>query len=124
MEEQNYSAQDQNPDSTNQQSYDAPSSGEAAVPAHDEDTPKRVGPTVGIAVIIIVLILGGLYVWGSQLNKQAMMQDSGRYAAQEPGEIASDSDEPERIEKDLESFDSEGFEVQLDADLKAMEDAL
>ena len=28
------------------------------------------GPVVGVIIIVIVLILGGLYFWGAQLNRE------------------------------------------------------
>jgi hypothetical protein len=31
----------------------------------------HVGPILGILVIVLVLILGGLYLWGAMLSKQA-----------------------------------------------------
>lgn len=32
---------------------------------------QPVGPIVGIVVIVLLLIVGALYFWGEQLNKQA-----------------------------------------------------
>jgi len=39
--------------------------------AHAEQEKKSaVGPTIGTVIIVILLIAGGLYFWGAQLNKQ------------------------------------------------------
>jgi len=32
---------------------------------------KSVGPVVGIIIIVIVLVIGALYFWGAQLNRQS-----------------------------------------------------
>lgn len=36
------------------------------------NSPKRtsVGPIIGSAIVVIVLLIGALYIWGQQLNKQ------------------------------------------------------
>ena len=30
---------------------------------------KQIGPIVGTAIILAILVLGGLYFWGSRLNR-------------------------------------------------------
>jgi uncharacterized protein HemX len=40
---------------------------EASQPQTDDDK-KSVGPIVGIAIIVVILIFGGLYYWGSKLD--------------------------------------------------------
>ncbi len=47
--------------------------------------PKKsgsIGPIVGIAIIIIVLLLGGLYFWGEQLKKEDELEKARQEAAQ------------------------------------------
>ena len=36
-----------------------------------EQRKSGVGPTVGIIIILVLLIVGGLYFWGAHLNRQA-----------------------------------------------------
>lgn len=36
---------------------------------------KTFGPLIGIIIIVVVLVIGGLYFWGSQLNKQVVNED-------------------------------------------------
>ncbi len=37
--------------------------------------PAGVGPMVGIVIIMIVLIIGALYFWGQQLNRERPEND-------------------------------------------------
>lgn len=86
--------------------------------------PKKsggMGPVVGIIIIIILLVFGGLYFWGAQLNKQAQLDEEAILNAPADTSIAPASDEPTRIESDLDEFDSADFEAQLQADLDAIE---
>lgn len=36
----------------------------------NNDRHKPVGPIIGSAIVIIILLIGGLYIWAQQLNKQ------------------------------------------------------
>lgn len=43
-------------------------------PSSTENQPQKqshtpVGPTVGIVIIVLLLLVGALYFWGQQLNK-------------------------------------------------------
>jgi len=40
------------------------------IPPTQPAAPKSAGPVVGIIIIIVVLVIGALYFWGDQLNKQ------------------------------------------------------
>lgn len=87
-----------------------------AQPAH------HTGPLVGAAIVIILLIFGGLYVWGTTLN--APEQDAALQMEDATVDITTSQDEPAAIESSLDAFDTAQFDAQLDADLKAIEDAL
>ncbi len=39
-------------------------------PLHERTHHKPVGPVIGSAIVIIILLIGGLYIWAQQLNKQ------------------------------------------------------
>jgi len=47
------------------------------VPTSAQQHGRETGPVVGIIIIIIVLILGGLYVWGARLSKMDQIADTG-----------------------------------------------
>lgn len=94
-------------------------------PTQDQNTapaPKSggKGPMVGIAVIIILLIFGGLYFWGASLNSAQLNEDT-IFDEAANNDIAAPSDEPAQIESDLDTFNTDDFEAQLDADLEALE---
>tara|TARA_B100000745_G_scaffold70940_1_gene42429 strand:+ start:1693 stop:2022 length:330 start_codon:yes stop_codon:yes gene_type:complete len=80
--------------------------------------PKKegVGPIVGIVVIIIILIFGGLYMWGTKLNNQE--SEIGVVPVED---IADAQDNPVQLESELDAFDVAGFEAELDAGLGALE---
>ena len=78
------------------------------------------GPMVGIVVIIILLIFGGLYFWGASLNSAQLNEDT-IFDEAANNDIAAPSDEPAQIESDLDAFNTDDFEAQLDADLEALE---
>ncbi len=50
---------------------------------------KSVGPIIGISLIIVILVLGALYFWGSTNSDEAMVPP------------VSSSDEVSSIEQDL-----------------------
>ena len=59
-----------------------------------QETPqKSVGPLVGIIIIVIVLVIGALYFWGTKINNEA--------APETPMAPLSESDELNDIGADL-----------------------
>ena len=40
------------------------------IPPDQKPKHEPVGPTVGIVIIIVLLLLGAFYFWGEQLNRQ------------------------------------------------------
>lgn len=95
---------------------------------------SRLGVILGVMVVVLVLILGGLYLWGSQINLPAM---DGLPAQNEPFdneepetpraaadvqilETLSTSDELGAIEADLESTNL----GTLDSELSTIENEL
>ena len=87
---------------------------------------KNFGSTIGVIIIVVVLALGGLYMWGSRIakNEQAINEaDAILEAADqqlESLESQSASDEIDIIEQDLSNTLLEG----LDAELKNIEEEL
>ena len=68
---------------------------------------KSAGPLVGIVIIIIVLILGALYFYGSKLNQQPTQSTT-----ESPSELAT-SDETADIAKDLTASTINGVDSEL-----------
>ncbi|MBI1999290.1 MAG: hypothetical protein HYS74_01375 [Parcubacteria group bacterium] len=84
-----------------------------------------MGPIVGIALIIIVLALGGFYFWGKELVQQgdtAEIPAAADVLQEADAQLESlnqqgTSDEVQAIENDLTATDLDG----LDAELKQIE---
>ena len=72
------------------------------------EPPKKssIGPVVGIIIVVLIIILGGLYIWGRELSEDGA--DNG---------TPSTSDEVSAIEEDLSASDFE----DLDAEAAAIE---
>ncbi len=76
--------------------------------AQNNDQQKPVGPIIGSAIVIIILLIGGLYIWGQQLNKQ----EKKRQEAQK-----SELEQEKELEKlKLESAtDLKNIQAEIDA---------
>lgn len=87
------------------------------VPQEMAPEPKSggMGPLIGVVIVVVLIALGGLYFWGGQLNKEEAVEEAPA------AEIAAPSDEPAAIDTSLDEFDTDAFESDLDADLKALE---
>ncbi len=44
---------------------------------------KSVGPIIGIAIIVIIIIFGGLYYWGAQINTQEIKDEQESLTAEQ-----------------------------------------
>lgn len=85
---------------------------------------KSMGPVIGIAIIVVIIIFGGLYYWGAQINKQeakdlqesltAEQIESQEDTAVEQLEVQSQSDEVADIETDLNATDLENLDQELE----------
>lgn len=118
MEEHNYSPEEFS-SNENPPSQAATNSTPAAT-----EKSQGFGPVIGIVVIILLLILGGLYFWGTELNKQAALDEMQTLdESMNNGTLSSDSD-PEEIESDIDAFETSTFDAQLEADIQALEEEL
>ena len=94
-------------------------------PEPAQDAPKHggaMGPMIGIVVVIVVLLIGGLYLWGAQLNKEALEFSADEERAPLDLESATnESTDPADIEADLDNFNVDTFDADIDADLNALE---
>jgi hypothetical protein len=98
-------------------------------PISSGDWPQKqgqVGPIIGIIIIVIVLALGGLYVWGARLNRADTNNTEtgpGNQSAQDistAGDPALDnlktqgtSDELDAICDDLEPTSLDGHDTEM-----------
>jgi uncharacterized protein HemX len=111
-----------------------PVSGEMRIPPEFHTTQhSHIGPILAVLVIMLVLILGGLYLWGGMLSKEARMTEETPIINNEPEtpravadqeifQIVSPSDELEAIEADISStnFDAlDGDLMTIDAEMDA-----
>lgn len=101
-----------------------------------EDQPSHLGIILGVLIVVLMLILGGLYLWSTSLQEQAPVipEDTLRPSAEENNEpesnnaeadaqtleTVSSSDTIESIEADLQSTNLD----TLDADAQAIEDLM
>ena len=93
-------------------------------PQTNEKRSKSIGSIIGLAIIIVILIFGGLYYWGAQINKQqtreqldnttAEMIENQLDTALEQLQAQSESDEIADIEVDLNDTALEGLDQELE----------
>ncbi len=85
---------------------------------------KSVGPIIGIAIIVIIIIFGGLYYWGAQINTQEIKDEQESLTAEQIEsqedlsvkqlETQSTSDEIADIETDINATDLENLDQELE----------
>lgn len=88
-------------------------------PEHKSGT----GPIVGAVVVIALLIFGGLYFWGSQLEKNAenLPLITGDTAPVQDNRELSRSDSTDAITNDADDAYMNQLEANIEADLQAIE---
>lgn len=82
---------------------------------------KSTGPTIGLIIVVLVIILGGLYFWSKQTKENS---DTNMMAEQEAMMIKEQgsSDEVGDIEADLNATNLDNLDAELgdiDAELQA-----
>jgi len=93
-----------------------------------EPTKSSVGPLAGAVIVILLLVAGGLYFWGAQLNKQEEVlpfipsDDSAEDTSTNSDLSAglpeqSSSDEVSSIEADANAMNIDQFNSQNSAEL-------
>ncbi|MBP9668743.1 MAG: hypothetical protein KBE09_00430 [Candidatus Pacebacteria bacterium] len=101
-----------------------------ATPTIAPESKGGIGPIVGAVIIIALLIFGGLYFWGTQIEKEQTPETLPMILGDQPQVQAapvqdntalSPSDEPAAIEKDADDAYMAQLEADIDADLKAIE---
>lgn len=126
MDEQNQTNQDMNT-APNETAQSEPAVNQESGDIAPTEAKKSLGPVVGAVIVVLVIIVGGLYFWGTQLNKE---QGDAEITAEEitaqadPAldalEQQGTSDEIADIEADLTATDLDG----LDAELEQIENEL
>jgi uncharacterized protein HemX len=110
MEENNFN---QNLDNTSDDQYTP----QEPVKEIGEKIHKPIGPVVGLAIIIIIIIFGGLYYWGTQLNRDVLTAEEIVNQADptlENLQAQSNSDEISAIEKDLNATELDNIDQELE----------
>ena len=84
---------------------------------------KEVGPVIGIIIIVVILVLGGLYVWGARLNKTEQTNSGGEQSAQDISQAQDPaldnlktqgtSDNLSAIEDDLDTTSLNGLDTGI-----------
>jgi hypothetical protein len=69
---------------------------------------EHVAPILGVLVIVLILILGGLYLWGSMLSKDASMAPTERT-------IPNNEPETPRAEADRDILMTTSASAEIDA---------
>lgn len=93
-----------------------------------EEHHSHIAPILGVLLIVLVLILGGLYLWGAALTEEQYREEERMIPNNEPEttranadaeilETVSSSDSLDAIETDIESTNLDS----LDAELTTME---
>jgi len=77
-------------------------------PSLGSEKSSRVGPVIGIVIVVIVLVLGALYFWGQKLSNGT--GDAMTDALNEQGS----SDELDAIEADLGATVIESLDTGID----------
>lgn len=97
---------------------------QTAMPEEKHSGNDPIGPAIGTIIIVIILIIGGLYLWGAKLSKESALEEkSAEEILNTPDtqleslEIKQSSDEIRAIEEDLNATDLNN----LDAELKNIE---
>lgn len=106
-------------------------SGSQMPPVPHEDVRKPgIGPVAGTAIIILLLIAGGLYFWGAKLNKEAIENPPPFIPSNDELRVQTDanvglppqsaSDEAAAIEADLDAINLEAIDAENNAELQSI----
>ncbi len=76
--------------------------------AFSETHHEHVGPILGVLIVVLILILGGLYLWGSILSKDTGTQTSERT-------IPNNEPETPRAEADRDILMTTSASAEIDA---------
>ena len=89
----------------------------------NEQPASHTRAIVGSIIVVIVLILGGLYFLGGQLEKDGTQTDD-QSAMSAEAEAVTNSDKVADIDADVNAADLGQFDAQIDADMANIETQL
>ena len=80
---------------------------------------KPMGPVIGAAIIVAILIIGGIYFWGTLSSRDTQDMTGAQILNQSDGALKdlkkqSNSDLLADIEKDLNNTDIENLDAELE----------
>jgi hypothetical protein len=95
----------------------------APIPPQGEET-KSVGALIGSIIIVIILIIGGFYLWSTKVSPvmEPSMMEGGMNDTMMNNEAATGdqaSNEPDAVLNQMAAVDTSDDAAAIDADLKA-----
>jgi uncharacterized protein HemX len=121
--EENFNQNNISPETTENQSSEVTQQMPTEQPQYDATDKKSIGPIIGIAIIVVIIIFGGLYYWGGKINNQELRNAQESITAEEISnqqdtsveslQVQSTSDEITDIEADLDLTDLENLDAEL-----------
>ncbi len=79
------------------------------------------GPLIGSIIIVLIILVGGLYFWGSmivdrknEIESEAVMEEQTKDAEVEAITSQSSSDEASSIEADLNATDLDSVDAEIE----------
>jgi uncharacterized protein HemX len=107
MEKNNINQEPQNTPTENMSSQDQQEP-QATVFQEKE---SKVGPIIGSLIVIVIILVGGIYFWSTQIEKINSNQNSQT----EEQEENQDLSEVNSVEAELETIDFDSIDAELDA---------
>lgn len=88
----------------------------------DSQKDSKTGPLIGSIIVILVIIIGGLYFWGSlissqknQIEKNQIFEEQTERAQLDATVTQSTSDDPDSIESDIDATNIESTDSDFDS---------
>ena len=83
---------------------------------------STVGPLIGSIIIILIILVGGLYFWGSiivdrknEIESEAVLEEQSQDSEVEAITNQSSSDDADSIEADLNATDLDSADTEIEA---------
>jgi uncharacterized protein HemX len=121
--EENFNQNNISPETTENQNSEVTQQMPTEQIQDDATNKKPIGPIIGIAIIVVIIIFGGLYYWGGKINNQELRNAQESVTAEEilnqqdasveSLQVQSTSDEIADIETDLDLTDLENLDAEL-----------
>jgi hypothetical protein len=83
---------------------------------------STVGPLIGSVIIILIILVGGLYFWGSvivdrknEIENEVILEEQSKDAEVEAITTQSSSDDADSIEADLNATNLDSADAEIEA---------